>query len=293
MVMISHHELAGTIRGKHMQSMNRHPSRWPAIMLAILVLAGCHSVQTKAPAEQGGGDAVVFPDPAHATVPEGIFINLENLRMVAPGMTKDQLHALLGTPHFNEGIFGVRKWNYLFDFRKDEGSADHFTCQYQIEFDKDGRSIRSNWKPESCQAVLARRDTASVAPAPVLMPREPVRLSSEALFDFGRATLTAQGRDQLSRLLQQVQSASEVEDIFIVGYTDSIGSDRYNLGLSQRRAYAVRNYLIAGGVPGRAIRVEGRGEADPRVACPRSSRAALIVCLSPNRRVELSGAIRR
>jgi outer membrane protein OmpA-like peptidoglycan-associated protein len=275
-----------------MQSMNRHPSRSSVVMLAILALAGCHSVQTKAPAEQAGGDAVVFPDPAHATVPEGIFVNLENLRLVAPGMSKDQLYALLGAPHFNEGIFGVRKWNYLFDFRKDEGSSDHFSCQYQIEFDKDGRSTGSNWKPESCRTVLARRDTASVAPAPVLMPREPVRLSSEAIFDFDRATLTAEGRDQLSRLLQQVQGASGVEDIFIVGYTDIIGSDRYNLELSRRRAYAVRNYLVAGGVPDSAIRVEGRGDADPRVTCPRSSRAALIVCLSPNRRVELSGLAR-
>lgn len=291
MVMISHHELAGTVREKHMQSMNRHPSRWMVAMLAVLALVGCQSMQTKASAEQDTHE-VVFPDPAHATVPEGTFINLENLRLVAPGMSKAQLYALLGVPHFNEGVFGVRKWDYLFDFRKEEGSGEYFTCQYQIEFDEHGHSRQSHWKPKSCQAVLAHRVTMST-PTQMAMPQQAVRLSSETLFDFNGATLTVQGRDRLSNLLQQIRGASEIEDILIIGYTDRIGSESYNLALSQRRANSVRNYLVSGGVPYHAISVEGRGEAEPRVTCPESGRATLIVCLSPNRRVELSGSMRQ
>jgi outer membrane protein OmpA-like peptidoglycan-associated protein len=256
-------------------------------VLAGLLLAGCGSNPSKT---SGAGDDVVFPDPARATVPEGSFVNIENLRKVAPGVSKRQLYAMLGTPHFNEGVFGVREWNYLFDFRKVDGES--FSCQYQVHFDKDGKASAFYWKPASCKSVIDRPVEPVAAQPPVALPAQPIRLSSDALFAFDSAMLTEQGREHLSGLLKQVQSASQIEDILVVGYTDRIGTDSYNRTLSRRRAESVRDYLVSGGVSAEAIQVEGRGEADPVVQCTDHEHARLIACLAPNRRVELSGSAR-
>lgn len=281
-----------------MKSMKRYNTACSAMLLGLTLLAGCSTIHHKeAPAAASGseGDAAVsFPDPSHATMPEGIFVNLENLRKIAPGMTKDQLHNLLGTPHFNEGVFGVRKWNYILDFRKADGSGNYFSCQYQIRFDSNGHAENFYWKPASCKSVLdiAVPPPAPVVPTPAVMPNEPIRLSSDALFKFDRSDLTPEGRDRLSQLLQQVQSASQIQNILVIGYTDRIGSDSYNLALSRRRAESVRDFLVAGGVPAADVQVEGHGKADPIVQCSDARRAALIACLAPNRRVELSGRAR-
>ncbi len=282
-------------KGAVMQWFKRcKPAALPAMLAALLATAGCSSMHRHADAAAESNPSnpdVVFPDPSHAMVPEGTFVNLENLRKVAPGMTKRQLYALLGAPHFDEGVFAVHKWNYVFDFRKADGSNNYFSCQYQIAFDRHGLASDFYWKPEACKSVLDVQAPAAVAPAPApeALPKEPIRLSSDALFDFDRAELTAQGHEQLDQLLQKIRSASQVENIMIAGYTDRIGSDRYNLALSRRRAEAVRDYLVQGGVPAAAMQVDGRGKADPVVQCNDASRAKLIACLAPNRRVELSG----
>jgi len=261
--------------------ISRTTAALPLLLAGALLAAGCSTAGSKNAA------GVSFPDPSRSSAPEGLFVNLENLRKVAPGMTKTQLYALLGHPRFNEGVFGVHKWNYIFDFRKADGSGDYFSCQYQIVFDKQGLAEQFYWKPDACKAVLETHHAAPPPPAP--LPAQPIRLSSDALFEFDSAKLTDQGRQQLDGLLQQVRSASEVENIKVVGYTDRIGSDRYNMKLSQRRAESVRDYLVQGGVPADAIEVEGRGKADPVVQCQQQPREQLIACLAPNRRVELSG----
>ncbi|MFK2932325.1 OmpA family protein [Dyella agri] len=272
--------------------MKRRAGVCAVALMAALLVDGCGMVQRHAAADDAASTEVGFPDPSRASLPEGSYVNLENLRKVGPGMSKAQLYALLGAPHFNEGVFGVREWNYIFDFRKADGSGEHFSCQYQVDFDKHHLAAGFHWKPASCESVLEPPRPAPT-PAPVAMPSQPIRLSSDALFAFDRSTLTPQGRGKLSDLLAQVQSASQIEDIMIVGYTDRIGSDRYNLALSQRRAEAVRDYLAAQGVPANAMRTEGRGKSDPLARCSNRNRAALIACLAPNRRVELSGVVRR
>lgn len=59
------------------------------------------------------------------------------------------------------------------------------------------------------------------------------------------------------------QYACPDRTVSIVGYTDSVGSEDYNLGLSQRRADSVRSYLLDQGVSSSRLAASGRGEADP------------------------------
>jgi OOP family OmpA-OmpF porin len=73
----------------------------------------------------------------------------------------------------------------------------------------------------------------------------------------------------------------------ITGYTDRIGGDAYNLKLSQRRADAVKGYLVAKGVAAGRLAAVGRGKANPVVQCSDTNRAELVRCLEPNRRVEV------
>lgn len=262
------------------------------LSLAALLLAACasHGEQRATASDTATDrDATNFPDPGKATLKEGLFVDVDNLRLFARGMSKRQLYALLGTPHFGEGMWGVREWNYLFNFRSSPG-GDYFTCQFKVDFDGKGIAQAAHWKPQACAAMLdPPRPPPPPVPAAAPMPSEPLRLAADAMFAFDSAVLTPEGRRNVDALLQQVRDASRVQTIQVIGYTDRIGSDRYNLVLSQRRAEAVRDALVAGGVPTAAIVAEGRGKADPLVHCEQAQRNALIVCLAPNRRVELSG----
>lgn len=262
------------------------------LSLAALLLGACasHGEHRATPTNSAAdADTTSFPDPRKVTLKEGLFVDVDNLRLFARGMSKRQLYSLLGTPHFGEGMWGVHEWKYLFNFRSTPG-GDYFTCQFKVDFDGKGIAQAAHWKPQACAAVLdPPRPPPPPAPAPAPMPTEPLRLAADAMFAFDSAVLTPEGRRNVDALLQQVRDASRVQTIQVIGYTDRIGSDRYNLVLSQRRAEAVRAALIAGGVPAAAIVAEGRGKADPLVQCEQAQRKALIVCLAPNRRVELSG----
>jgi OOP family OmpA-OmpF porin len=109
------------------------------------------------------------------------------------------------------------------------------------------------------------------------------------LFDFNKATLKPAGEQALTDLVGQIGAeASTDAAITIVGHTDRIGSEQYNLDLSRRRAQTVADFLVAKGVPRNQVGVEGAGESSPVTGSQCDSvkgRAALISCLAPDRRV--------
>lgn len=100
---------------------------------------------------------------------------------------------------------------------------------------------------------------AAPAPAPV---SEKVSFASEALFDFDQSTLKPQGKAALDQLLGQLKGM-DLEVIVTVGHTDAVGPDAYNQKLSQRRAEAVKAYLVAQGVETNRVYTEGKGETQP------------------------------
>lgn len=257
-----------------------------AALATVLLIAGCAAHRTAPPAK---ADAPRFPDPASARPRGGTFVNLENLRQVVPGMSKAQVYPLLGPPQFNEGVFGVRHWNYLFNFRSAGGIL---TCQYQLTFDDERRVVGAAWQPDACKAVLEPPPVAEPSTAGAALPQQPLRLSADALFGFDQASLTAQGQRSLLGLLQSLRDASAVQDLSITGHTDRLGDASYNRQLSLRRAQAVADFLVAHGVPATVMHVQGRGDEQPVVQCAQRRREALIACLAPNRRVEISGVAR-
>ncbi len=97
---------------------------------------------------------VVFPMPKHSWIPEGAFVNMENLRKVNLGLGKQQVYALIGKPHFEEGFFNVTEWNYIFKLEKSKNNW--LTCQFQLRFNDEMHVSQLSWKREDCKNIVER-----------------------------------------------------------------------------------------------------------------------------------------
>jgi len=101
------------------------------------------------------------------------------------------------------------------------------------------------------------------APAPAPVPvSEKVSFAAEALFDFDKSVIKAEGRSALDDLLTKLQGMN-TEVMVTVGHTDSVGSDAYNQALSMRRAEAVKAYIVSKGIDASRVYTEGKGESQP------------------------------
>jgi outer membrane protein OmpA-like peptidoglycan-associated protein len=100
--------------------------------------------------------------------------------------------------------------------------------------------------------VLQTRDTA----------RGLIVSMPDVLFDFNKYTLKPEARERLARISGIVLAYPDLK-LEIDGYTDSIGSDEYNQTLSEKRAEAVRDYLVTSGVSINNVYARGMGKADP------------------------------
>jgi len=85
---------------------------------------------------------------------------------------------------------------------------------------------------------------------------------NDVLFDFDRFTLKPGAREKLAKVAG-ILLAYPGLNVQLEGHTDSVGTDSYNLLLSQQRADAVRDYLISQGVPAETVTATGLGKADP------------------------------
>ena len=116
-------------------------------------------------------------------------------------------------------------------------------------------------------------------PAPVVIPTVVVEGTN---FDFDKATLKPGAIEILDQDAKAINdNAKFVKQVNITGHTDSIGSEAYNQGLSERRAAAVADYLAGKGVSRDVMNVKGMGETQP-VADNRTKEGR-----AKNRRVEV------
>jgi OmpA-OmpF porin, OOP family len=130
------------------------------------------------------------------------------------------------------------------------------------------------------------------APKPVAKPEAPKKpavtnLASTELFEFNKAVLTAEARKKLdSEVIAKLRDLRDVRYIIVNGHADRLGAVQYNQRLSEKRAEAVRAYLVSKGVDAAKVETLGFGKTLPVKACPdQKDRKDLIECLSPNRRV--------
>ena len=108
---------------------------------------------------------------------------------------------------------------------------------------------------EVCEPPMAK-----AAPATGVKPAaDKITVAADALFDFDKYTLRPEGKKKLDEVAAKA-AAIKLEVIIAVGHTDRFGSDAYNLKLSDRRAAAVKTYLVSKGVNANKIYTEGKGK---------------------------------
>jgi OOP family OmpA-OmpF porin len=156
----------------------------------------------------------------------------------------------------------------------------------------------------TANAVQAQPDAVVAAGTPVfnsfgspwttVAASQPAPLTAEVRFDFDASELREADRKALDELVERIH-AREVRNVVATAHADRLGGELYNLGLSARRAHAVRDYLVERGIPESVIHVDVAGAATPLSACDglgdESRRnLKLVACLQPDRRVEVEAA---
>jgi OOP family OmpA-OmpF porin len=160
------------------------------------------------------------------------------------------------------------------------------------EIDTDGDGVLDS--VDKCPTVYARTPDgcpvveAAPAPAPVPVPPAPAPepapmvILGDVNFAFDSAVLKPNAKEKIEKAVAHIQKMSD-ENFELLGHTDSIGTEEYNMGLSQRRADAVRNAMIKLGVAPERLIARGYGETKPIASnATKEGRAE-------NRRVELLG----
>lgn len=242
--------------------------RHVALSVMACALAACGNLSKVS--DEGTTDNPVFPKISESVFNHdgsqfGSWPNWENVRQIERGMNKDQLYYLIGRPHFEEGLYAVREWDYAFNYRE---NGVHKICQYKILFDKNMNAQSFFWYPNGCNGNSS------------------FNLTGDFLFDFDKDTLTTKGKEVVDNVAAQLIS-SAAQQVKVEGHTDRMGSVEYNLDLSQRRANTVKARLQAQGVNA-SIEAVGYGKAYQVKACDGESGQALKDCLRPNRRVVIS-----
>ncbi len=111
----------------------------------------------------------------------------------------------------------------------------------------------------------------------------------DGLFDFDKAIIKPEGKAKLDEAVARYKG-KKLDKIVITGHTDRLGSAKYNEKLSQKRADAVKDYLVAKGVDKTKITASGKGSTMPRTKadeCKGKKSKQVVACLAPDRRVEI------
>jgi OOP family OmpA-OmpF porin len=102
---------------------------------------------------------------------------------------------------------------------------------------------------------------APAPPAPVVRTKP---VYSNVLFDFDKAVLKPEGKAEVDKVAADLKKY-EKDTIVVQGHTCDIGDEKYNMGLGQRRADAVKKYLVEQGIAESRISTKSFGETSPAV----------------------------
>lgn len=147
--------------------------------------------------------------------------------------------------------------------------------------DASGNCVLTSGVPlPECQGTMAKATAAPkteepmAAPAPTPVPaaepakpapasvRQTIVIQADALFDFDKSVVRPDGKRNIDAALEKLQGM-DLEMVIATGHTDSIGTEHYNQRLSERRAVAVKAYLVSKGIPAAKITTIGKGETQP------------------------------
>ncbi|MGH8712849.1 MAG: Ig-like domain-containing protein [Casimicrobiaceae bacterium] len=163
------------------------------------------------------------------------------------------------------------------------------TAMYRYEFGGNSYRPARLYRDVKVEIPAPAASPAPAPPAAAEMPRPRVEkrlvkttasMASDAFFDFDKAVLRPDARASLEQALARLKASGYEGNIRITGHTCNIGTAAYNQKLSERRAAAVRQFLIDGGMPADRLLAEGMGLRNPRYPNDREGRPK-------NRRVDI------
>ncbi len=161
------------------------------------------------------------------------------------------------------------------DFARQEADAAMETA-FEARAEADEIRRRRDAELDKLRETLGMFVDAQRTPTGLVMT-----LGEDAInFDFDKAVLKPEDRELLARISGVLLTASGYR-VQVYGHTDDVGSQRYNLGLSERRASAVADYLVAAGISRDLLATEGFGKAEPLVE------GTAYEARARNRRVEI------
>jgi OmpA-OmpF porin, OOP family len=155
-------------------------------------------------------------------------------------------------------------------------------------------------KPAEAPAPKPVAATPKPVEKPVEKKAKPEFLNVEQKIElqgmpFAKAEMTPDNKSELDKFMASLRKATKAREavnisaVVVTGHTDRIGSLKYNMGLSERRAVVVKDYLVSQGVDQKVIFWEGKAFKQPipvtKFCDNKMKRKQLIECLAPNRRV--------
>ncbi len=184
-----------------------------------------------------GGEVVLPEDPVNRDLPEDSLSEINDVRVRL-------LAALDGGARDNKPEIAAR-------------AQSRFDCWLEQQEENFQEDHISACRDELLAALAEMEQPAMVAPAPA----PAVYL---VLFDFDKSNINDAAQAVINQVIADF-NANKASAISVTGHTDRAGSDAYNEKLSERRADAVREALIAGGIPADAITTAWKGESENAV----------------------------
>src|SRR5690606_25532945 len=111
-------------------------------------------------------------------------------------------------------------------------------------------------------------------------------INEKIFFEYDKSTIKPESYDLLNEIAQVIKDNPRIKLIEIQGHTDHAGSEKYNLKLSDGRAKAVFDYIVAQGVAPERLTSKGYGESMPLVPLPEGQKKEEPEAAEKNRRVE-------